>query len=61
MLVDEPTGNLDIETGMEIVRILKELKERGKTVIVATHDIRIMELADLTMHLKDGRIVNLDE
>ncbi len=61
MLVDEPTGNLDIETGLEIVRILKELKERGKTVIVATHDIRIMKLADLTLHLKDGRIVDLNE
>ncbi len=61
MLVDEPTGNLDIETGLEIVRILKELKERGKTVIVATHDIRIMKLADLTLHLKDGRIVDIDE
>ena len=61
MLVDEPTGNLDIETGMEIVRILKELKERGKTVIVATHDRRIMRLADLTLHLKDGRIVDIDE
>ena len=61
MLVDEPTGNLDIETGMEIVRILKELKKRGKTVIVATHDRRIMRLADLTLHLKDGRIVDVDE
>ena len=61
MLVDEPTGNLDIETGTEIVRILKELKKRGKTVIVATHDRRIMRLADLTLHLKDGRIVDIDE
>jgi putative ABC transport system ATP-binding protein len=61
MLVDEPTGNLDIETGLEIVRILKELKERGKTVIVATHDRRIMQLADWTLHLKDGRIGYIDE
>jgi putative ABC transport system ATP-binding protein len=57
-LVDEPTGNLDLETGMEIVRILKTLKEKGKTVIVATHDERIMQLADRTLRLKDGRIVN---
>jgi len=61
MLVDEPTGNLDIGTGLEIVKILEKLKERGKTVIVATHDRRIMRLADLTLHLKDGRIVDLDE
>jgi len=61
MLVDEPTGNLDIGTGLEIVTILEKLKERGKTVIAATHDIRIMRLADLTLHLKDGRIADIDE
>jgi len=57
ILVDEPTGNLDLETGLEIVQILEELKGRGKTIIVATHDRRIMQLADFTVHLKDGRIV----
>ena len=61
MLVDEPTGNLDIGTGLEIVKILEKLKEREKTVIAATHDRRIMKLADLTLHLKDGRIVDIDE
>ncbi|UCC34001.1 MAG: ABC transporter ATP-binding protein [Candidatus Bathyarchaeota archaeon] len=58
ILVDEPTGNLDLETGMEIVRILESLKARGKTLIVATHDERIMQLADWTLRLKDGRKVN---
>ncbi len=57
LLVDEPTGNLDTETGLEIVRILKKMKEEGKTVIVATHDERIMQLANRTMHLQNGRIV----
>jgi len=61
MLVDEPTGNLDIGTGLEIVKILEKLKEGAKTVIVATHDTRITQLADLTLHLKDGRIVDIDE
>lgn len=61
ILVDEPTGNLDLETGLEIVRILEKLKERGKTVIVATHDRRIMQLADWILRLRDGRIVNVDE
>jgi len=61
MLVDEPTGNLDRETGLGIVQILEKLKEREKTVIVATHDRRIMKLADWTLHLKDGRIVDVDE
>lgn len=61
ILVDEPTGNLDLETGLEIVRILENLKEKGKTVIVATHDKRIMQLADRKLHLKDGRVVVVDE
>jgi len=61
ILVDEPTGNLDLETGLEIVRMLEKLKGRGKTIIVATHDRRIMQLADCILHLKDGRIVDTDE
>lgn len=61
ILVDEPTGNLDLETGLEIVRILEKLKRRGKTIIVATHDIRIMQLADWTLRLKDGRTVEVNE
>jgi putative ABC transport system ATP-binding protein len=61
VLVDEPTGNLDLETGLKIVQILKELKEGGKTIIVATHDRRIMQLADWTLHLKEGRIIGRDE
>jgi len=57
LLVDEPTGNLDTETGLEIVRILKKMKEEGKTVIVATHDERIMQLANRIIHMQNGRIV----
>ncbi len=61
ILVDEPTGNLDLETGLEIVSILEKLKAQEKTVIVATHDDRITELADRILHLRDGRIVAADE
>ncbi len=61
ILVDEPTGNLDLETGLEIVSILEKLKAQEKTVIVATHDDRITELADRILHLRDGRIVVADE
>ena len=57
LLADEPTGNLDVETGLEIVRILKKMKAKGKTVIVATHDERILELANRTLRLHDGRII----
>ncbi len=61
ILVDEPTGNLDLETGLEIVSIMEKLKAKGKTILVATHDERIMKLANRTLHLRDGRIVATDE
>ncbi len=56
LLADEPTGNLDIETGLEIVDILEKIKEEGKTVIVATHDEKLLKLADRSLCLKDGRL-----
>jgi putative ABC transport system ATP-binding protein len=55
-LADEPTGNLDTETGLEIVKILRQIKEEGKTVIVATHDEKLLKLADRSLCLKDGRL-----
>jgi putative ABC transport system ATP-binding protein len=61
MLVDEPTGNLDTETGLEIVRILEKLKSKGKTILVAAHDARIERLANRILHLQDGRIVAANE
>jgi putative ABC transport system ATP-binding protein len=57
LLVDEPTGNLDLETSFEVVHILEKLKAEKKTIIVATHDERIMQLANRTLQLRDGRIV----
>jgi len=61
LLVDEPTGNLDVKTGLKIVQILRKLKDDGKTIIVATHDERIIQLADQKLYLEDGKLVNLDE
>jgi len=57
LLVDEPTGNLDAETSLEIVRILEKLKDEKKTIIVATHDERIMRLANRTLQMRNGKIV----
>jgi len=61
LLADEPTGNLDVETGLEIVRILEKMKTKGKTVIVATHDERILKLSNRTLRLHDGRIMDTNE
>ncbi|MCW4015822.1 MAG: ABC transporter ATP-binding protein [Candidatus Bathyarchaeota archaeon] len=58
LLADEPTGNLDIETGLEIIRILEQIKTEGKTVIVATHDEKLLNLASRSLCLKDGRLTD---
>jgi putative ABC transport system ATP-binding protein len=54
LLADEPTGNLDTETGLEIIGILKKIRDEGKTVIVATHDEKLLKLASRSLFLKDG-------
>ena len=61
LLVDEPTGNLDTKTGLKIAQLLRKLKGSGKTIIVATHDERIIQIADKKLYLEDGKLVILDE
>jgi putative ABC transport system ATP-binding protein len=61
ILADEPTGNLDTKNGQKITQVLKQLKADGKTVIVATHDPELMQLADRTLCLEDGRLASEDE
>lgn len=57
ILADEPTGNLDSKSGLEILNILKKLnQEKQVTVIVITHETEIAEFADRTICLKDGTI-----
>jgi putative ABC transport system ATP-binding protein len=57
LLCDEPTGNLDRKTGLQIMDILCDLHSKGKTVIIVTHDPKIAEYAQRTIRLDDGRIV----
>jgi putative ABC transport system ATP-binding protein len=57
LLADEPTGNLDSKTGHAIVNLLSELsRERGVTVVSATHDHRMLDVSDRVVHLRDGRV-----
>ena len=56
ILADEPTGNLDSESGAEILGILNRLHQQGKTLIVVTHDESIAANAQRTIHLLDGHI-----
>ncbi|TKJ36504.1 MAG: ABC transporter [Planctomycetes bacterium B3_Pla] len=56
VLADEPTGNLDSESGGEILKILDRLHKEGKTLIVVTHDQGIAKTAERVVELFDGRI-----
>ncbi|UCF10866.1 MAG: ATP-binding cassette domain-containing protein, partial [Candidatus Bipolaricaulota bacterium] len=57
VLADEPTGNLDTESGSAILALLKGLSvSDGKTVILVTHDPEAAEIADRVVHLRDGRV-----
>lgn len=58
ILADEPTGELDFETGVQILELLKKSLERGKTVVVVTHNREIARVADRVIRLHSGRIAS---
>ena len=57
ILADEPTGNLDSHSGIEVMKILHELHEEGRTVILITHDNDIANEAERVIKISDGQIV----
>ena len=57
LLCDEPTGALDIDTGINILRVLRDTTERGHTVLLVTHNSEIARMADRVLRLRDGRLV----
>jgi putative ABC transport system ATP-binding protein len=62
VLADEPTGNLDTKTGLEIVQLMKTLnQEKRQTFIVITHDPSIAETADRIVYLKDGLVEGIKQ
>ena len=58
LLADEPTGNLDSAMSVEIMKLLTELHEEGKTIIMVTHEPDIAEFAQKRLVMKDGRVAN---
>jgi putative ABC transport system ATP-binding protein len=57
LLADEPTGNLDSKTGLEIINLFRKIYLQGNTIVVVTHEREIAEHAHRIIFLKDGRIV----
>lgn len=60
LLADEPTGNLDTATGNQIIEMLKDLNEHGKTIIIVTHEPDIAENAKNVLYMKDGIIERME-
>lgn len=58
VLADEPTGNLDSRSGVEVMAILQELNGQGITVVIVTHDANVARHATRVVHIMDGRIVS---
>ncbi len=56
ILADEPTGNLDTATGVEIMKLFDRLHTEGNTVIIVTHEPDIAKYADRVVHIRDGMI-----
>ena len=58
LFADEPTGNLDSQTGMKVLDIFRRLNENGQTIILITHENEVASAAKRIIHIKDGNISN---
>ena len=58
ILADEPTGNLDTASSRDVLAVLRDLNEQGRTIIVITHDPEVAPVARRTVHVRDGRLVD---
>lgn len=61
ILADEPTGNLDTQSGMQVLQLLNDLYQQGRTVLVVSHDPRVTGFATHITYLLDGRNVEQDQ
>jgi putative ABC transport system ATP-binding protein len=57
ILADEPTGNLDTASSRDVLAVLRDLNEQGRTIIIITHDPEVAPVANRTVHMRDGRLV----
>jgi len=62
ILADEPTGNLDLKTGKEIIQLLRHLnQDKGVTVISATHDLKMLNVSDRIFWIRDGKVEKIEK
>jgi putative ABC transport system ATP-binding protein len=62
ILADEPTGNLDEDTGQTVLKLLLELtRDAGKTLIMATHSPEVVPYANMVYHISEGKLVTESE
>jgi putative ABC transport system ATP-binding protein len=60
ILADEPTGNLDSATGQQIMELLRDLNQQGKTIVMVTHEPDIASFATRQLHMLDGKIDRIE-
>lgn len=58
LLADEPTGNLDSQSALEVLHLLRQTHNQGQTVLIVTHDPNVASIAQRVVFMKDGRIIN---
>ena len=58
LLADEPTGNLDSKTGLEIMEVFEKLYRSGNTIVLVTHEADVAAYAHRTIHIRDGQVEN---
>ena len=62
ILADEPTGNLDSRTTMEVLKLMQKIvRERNQTLVMVTHDNQLASYADRRIRIIDGKIVSIEE
>ncbi|MBS7642406.1 MAG: ABC transporter ATP-binding protein [Candidatus Bathyarchaeia archaeon] len=61
ILADEPTGNLDLHTGLHIINLIRKLnEEKGVTVVTATHDLKMIDVSDRIFWIRDGKVERIE-